>query len=234
MQPFQPAIHGVRAVAPPYGMAKAPPVVGVRVPIAGHYITAAGVPVTKVQLGIHGAVPQAAAAVPQASAVPKGQGQHWNLPRFQPPNFESAEGVLPCPDSPCSSACSADGGTDNSALMAPLTARAGSAVAGRGWGGGAVGRRGVGSSHRALCHRLPRRVQEPILRQLDPLEGRGVRREDEGLPPRRPAERQARAHTPAHRQLCPHRGVGWAATGAAPPAGSGEPLCRGGCRCSCI
>merc|ERR1719162_733860 len=45
-------------------------------------------------------VAPAPAPAQQAAAVSKMQPQLQHLPRFQPPSFEGANGLLPCPDSP--------------------------------------------------------------------------------------------------------------------------------------
>jgi len=106
MQPYHPGLHGARpAGAPQYGM----PVIGARPPVA-HYVTA--VPAMHAAMGSV-AVPSPLPATPVAHAPPpaaaKGQpAQLWNLPRFQPPAFEGANGALPCPDSPGSTPRDAD------------------------------------------------------------------------------------------------------------------------------
>lgn len=112
MQPYNPTVHaGARAVPAPAafvspqlpGVAKASAVAaGGLVPVPpGHYIQTVQVGGSPV------AASPAAHAPPPASAPPPsgggGRGQFWNLPRFQPPCFEGANGVLPCPDSPGSS-----------------------------------------------------------------------------------------------------------------------------------
>lgn len=105
MQPYNPAIHGVRpvhapafvAVPPIPGVAKPSPIPGL-VQVQGQYVAnAANI--------VHvGGSPVASTQASQPAPAPGGgRGQFWNLPRFQPPSFEGANGMLPCPDSPGSS-----------------------------------------------------------------------------------------------------------------------------------
>jgi len=95
MQHFPSSVPPIRtANAAPYGIAtpsgpvqckKASVIPASQLPLAGRIAHAAPAP-----------APAANAPAP----APKMQSQLQHLPRFQPPSFEGANGMLPCPDSP--------------------------------------------------------------------------------------------------------------------------------------
>jgi len=128
MQPYVQAAHPTRATAAAaLGAAYHAPAAAARgqlktvlpttrIPVGGHYVAAApGQQQQQPQQQSHQPPPlppqqtqpvQAPSPVqgqgpPTQAGIAKGQQpQLWNLPRFKPPVFEGANGILPCPDSP--------------------------------------------------------------------------------------------------------------------------------------
>jgi len=88
MQHFPASVPPIRAAsAAQYGIAtpSGPVIPASRLPLAGRHVHAPA------------PAPAATSSTPTSSKI---QPQLQHLPRFQPPSFESANGTLPCPDSP--------------------------------------------------------------------------------------------------------------------------------------